>query len=379
MIAELRRRRGSTVCIGPGHPTRVMGLIGSSHPRDQSEQLEKLDAIASMARPPSIVADLSLAGCGELVSEIVARGFVASSLPVYAVTARSSRLDACELLDRAISLMELGAGVLTIHPTPTPELVGLARRRLVPWTSRGGGLVIVDMLNSGGATNVYMDILPDLVSHAKRTTTTLSIGASFRSANIFDSNDATQQAELAAQLQLADELHGSGVPVIIESPGHARPRDIIAIAAKLASTDYPIMPLGPIPTDTAIGQDHIAASIGVTIMGLQGAAHVIAAVTREEHTGGIPTTESTIEALLAANVSAHVIDIDRLDATSLDLEIATGRSERASCIHLKASPGCSRCAQTCPLPGAASAASQVASLRTRLPIPAGARRSPLDP
>jgi phosphomethylpyrimidine synthase len=343
-----------------------MALIGSSHPRDRSEQLTKLDAIAAMEKPPSIVADLSLAGSGELVSEAVARGFVASSLPVYGVAAHSSGLDALELLDRAVALMELGAGVLTIHPTPTLELVDLARRRLVPWTSRGGGLVIEDLLRRGADSNIYLDILPDLLTHAKRTATTLSIGASFRSANIFDSNDATQAGELVAQIRLADAIRAFGVQVIIESPGHARPRDIIRIAEKLASTGYPIMPLGPIPTDTAIGQDHIAASIGVTIMGLHGAAHVIAAVTREEHTGGIPAIDSTIEALLAANVAAHVIDLDRLDETSLDLEIAKGRAEGASCIHRKATEGCSRCARSCPLPGAARVAGQPTPLSKRV-------------
>lgn len=339
-----------------------MALIGASHPRDRHAQLAKLDAIAAMAEPPSIVADLSLAGCGELVSEAVARGFIASSLPVYGVTPRSSRLDSRELLDRAVALMELGARVLTIHPTPTPEMVSLARRRLVPWTSRGGGLVIEDLLCSGAASNAYINILPDLISHAKRTATTLSIGASFRSANIFDSNDAAQQAELASQLKLAGEIRASEVQVILESPGHARPRDILKIAATLASTGYPIMPLGPIPTDSAIGQDHIAASIGATFMGLHGAAHIIAAVTREEHTGGVPTIESTIEALRAASVAAHVIDIDQLDATSLDLEIATARAEQASCIHMKMTAGCSRCARTCPLPAASRAADRLTAI-----------------
>lgn len=46
------------------------------------------------------------------------------------------------------------------------------------------------------------------------------------------------------------------------------------------------MPLGPIPTDIAIGMDHIAAAIGATIMGIEGCANIISTVTREEHTGG---------------------------------------------------------------------------------------------
>lgn len=326
-----------------------MALIGCSHTRDLAEQIRKLDALATHPSPPAIVADLSIVGRGELLSEIADRGFVSSALPVYAVTRRASRISDGELLDQAVRQMELGAGILTIHPTPTRELVELSRRRLVPWTSRGGGLVIDDLLASDQAENAYLRILPELLDHACRTGTVLSIGATFRSANIFDALDAVQEAELSAQLALAESFRRSNVAAIIESPGHARPRDIIRVAGLLSHSGFPVMPLGPIPTDIAVGQDHIAASIGATLMGLHGAAHILAAVTREEHTGGIPTISSTIEALEAASVAAHIIDIDALDDTSDDFRIVAARAEKATCIGDKATQGCSRCADTCPL------------------------------
>ncbi len=303
-----------------------------------------------MRRGPEVVADLSITrNTPELLPEIISRGFVASALPIYAVRKRDGRIDDQELLDRCRTLIELGARVLTIHPTATPRLIGLAQKRMVPWTSRGGGIVIRDLISGAGTDNAYQRIMPALASMAKAKDVVLSIGASFRSANIFDSFDQTQQEEIRSQITLADGLVAEGVMVIIESPGHAAPRSIQELSKVLAETGHPIMPLGPIPTDTAIGQDHISAAIGSALMGLANAAHMLAAVTREEHTGGVPSVESTVEAVEAARVSAHVIDLGLLLATEDDLEVASARAAAKTCVVDRGKAGCSRCADACPL------------------------------
>lgn len=55
--------------------------------------------------------------------------------------------------------------------------------------------------------------------------------------------------------------------------------------------------------------DHITAAIGVTLMGLGRKCADHFRVTREEHTGNIPSVESTKEAVLTARLAAHVIDM----------------------------------------------------------------------
>lgn len=347
---RLRRRNAGPVLAGPGHPTRVMALIGASQARDGEAQLAKLDALAAMVGGPDVVADLSIIeSATPLLGLIVARGFAASTLPVYTVQRRNGRIDRAELLDRAVLQMEQGASMLTIHPTPSLALIELARRRRVPWTSRGGGLIIQDLLAGSDVSNAYLSILPDLAAHARRHSVVLSLGASFRSANIFDSLDDAQQLEIRTQLTLADTLSREGTMIIIESPGHARPRDIRRAAAMLAPSRYAVMPLGPIPTDSAIGEDHVSAAIGATLMGLEGAAHVLAAVTREEHTGGIPGLTATLEAVRASRVAAHVIDIHMLEATEEDAQVVAARAAHNTCVAGKVTPGCSRCGKTCPL------------------------------
>lgn len=344
-----------SVSAGPGCRTLVMALVGASHPRQIEEQVRKIGKISDLPDGPEIISDLSIISPddGPPLWQRVLRetSAAAACLPVYSVARTSQgRIDPSELLEVAVEQMEGGVGLLTIHPTPSREIQELAAGRLVPCTSRGGGLVIADAESRGWKEeNAYLKILPQLAAHARRNGTVLSLGASYRSANIFDCGDAAQVAEIRAQAELAREIRNQGIGVIIESPGHARPKDIKKLAVLLRATGVPIMPLGPIPTDTAIGQDHISSAIGAVLLGLEGCAHILAAVTREEHTGGIPSVESTIEAVAAARVAARVIDLDQLDDDGPDLTVANARSSGRTCVVGKRSSGCDRCAKACPL------------------------------
>jgi phosphomethylpyrimidine synthase len=350
MIAQIPRLGSQAILAGPGKPTVITALAGISGPSDYDNQVEKIHALIEMEGGPDIIGDLSIfRHHTPLWKLIVESGYASATLPVYTARRINNRIDSKELLDIAIEQMEGGVGILTIHPTASLELIDAAKSRIVPWTSRGGSLVIKDLLASNKTENVYAEILPDLVLAAKQYGSVLSIGATFRSANIFDSLDSVQRAEIDAQLRLAREISLAGVGVIIESPGHARPRDILACAEQLSASSFPIMPLGPIPTDIAIGWDHIAAAIGASIMGMAGAAHLLAAVTREEHTGNIPTLESTLEAVRAARIAGHIIDIHTLNATDQDMQLVEYRAQYQTCVVGRDSHGCSRCAATCPL------------------------------
>jgi len=109
------------------------------------------------------------------------------------------------------------------------------------------------------------------------------------------------------------------------------------------------MPLGPIPTDIAVGMDHVSSAIGATIMGLEGSANILATVTREEHTGGRPTIESTTESIKTARIAAHIIDIHNLNDDMMDLEVARARAESATCVLGSGTKCCDRCQELCPL------------------------------
>ncbi|SFG94740.1 Radical SAM ThiC family protein [Desulfotomaculum arcticum] len=155
--------------------------------------------------------------------------------------------------------------------------------------------------------------------------------------------------EISLQISLAELILQQGVGVIIESPGHARPKDIRNISLLLKNAGFPVMPLGPIPTEVAVGMDHVSSAIGAVIMGLEGCASILATVTRQEHTGGRPTIESTIESIKTAKIAAHIIDIHNLEDTSIDMEIAHSRAVSRTCVLGKGTKYCDRCKDLCPL------------------------------
>lgn len=352
-VVKLKARNG-IVEAGCGRRTRINTLLGFNGLSGSGQELQKLQTIARLDRKPDMVTDLSTvktARSDALWYRVVQETeFVAGTVPVYAAGGKGRTLDASELLEIIIEQMEHGVGLITIHPTANRELYLESRRRMVPVTSRGGGRVLMDLLAKDFAEeNVYLRILPQVVSYARKHGVTLSLGATFRSANIFDSYDIAQRMEIEAQLAFAERIAGEGVGVIVESPGHARPRDILRITERLKQAGFPVMPLGPIPTDAAAGMDHVSSAIGATLMGMEGCAQILSAVTRDEHTGGIPSVESVLESIRTAQIAAHIIDMHRLDDTDEDLMIAMERSRFHTCIAGKETEMCDRCQDMCPL------------------------------
>jgi phosphomethylpyrimidine synthase len=287
LSAPLKKTNGY-ICVGANCKTKVNALVGNSINSDNTNNIDLIRSFERMDNPPDIVTDLSIF-CNPKDIPIWKRvvcdsPFVSSTVPVYLAKWYRENLDAKNLLEIAIEQMEGGVGLITIHPTPTLELISLSKKRFIPCTSRGGGMVVRDLMKKNHSSeNVYMAIMDDLIKNAKRTNTVLSIGTTYRPGCIFDSLDETHVNEILIQISLAKMIRNEGVHAIIEGPGHCRSTDINKVSEMLFDSLCPIMTLGPIPIDSAVGFDHIAATIGATIMGLNGCAHILSAVTREEH------------------------------------------------------------------------------------------------
>jgi len=335
--------------------TLVSVLTGCTSKIDLSKQLKKIEAIAAMkeAELPDIISDLSLfSSNSSLYNSIINNfpDFIVSTLPIYQCNNINGLVDPHELLDITHKQIEDGVSMITVHPTPNKKIMNLAQERLVPWTSRGGAIVMKDLITRNfNQDNVYLKNIDSIIQAAKKKKVVISIGASFRSANIFDSLDDCQIEEFRFQKEIADYIYERGVQVIIEGPGHSDPKKINTIAQYYQKMGYPIMPLGPIPTDTAIGQDHISSSIGAVLLGMHNCVDIVTSVTREEHTGFIPSTQSSIEAIQAAKIAAHIIDLNKLGSFHKDEVIAQHRAKNQTCVYDKNTSGCSRCAQQCPL------------------------------
>jgi phosphomethylpyrimidine synthase len=352
-IAKLKSKNGYLEA-GYGRKTLINTLLGFNDKSQLDLELQKLDAINRLENKPEIITDLSTAKtkrCDTLWYNVIEEtSLVAGTVPIYLAAGNGSAIDENELMDIIIEQMEYGVGVITIHPTATREIFLESKNKMVPVTSRGGGIVVKDLIaKSFSEENVYIKLLPQIITYARKYHVTLSLGATFRSANIFDSYDKAQRMEIDLQISLAEQIARQDVSVVIESPGHARPKDIRMISSILRKAGYPVMPLGPIPTDAAVGMDHVSSAIGASLMGLEGCAQILAAVTREEHTGGVPSVDTILESIHTAQIAAHIIDIHNLDDTESDMEIVRSRSNSNTCIAGKEAEYCDRCRDMCPL------------------------------
>lgn len=339
--------------VGEGAPTALNVLIGANTEKQYNSELEKIEALNRNTFPISIITDLSVSAEKrgmELWRKVVDDGkFVAGTVPVYQVVAPNHTIHQQQLVDAIQEQAEAGVKLITIHPTPDKSLLEMCKHRRVPITSRGGAAVCADMVNSQRTENVYMRTLDDIIKIGITNNITLSIGSSFRSANLHDAMDETYLYELAKQIEIAEYCCNRGIKVIVETPGHASPQNIFRICEKLKhSCPFPIMPLGPLPTDCALEQDDYAASVGAVLMGTNDCADILSVVTRDEHTGGVPTIDSIVSALKKYSVAKHIIDIYKLQDTQIDDAVSLQRSKMSSCIF---EPGnrCDRCGVLCPL------------------------------
>lgn len=210
--------------------------------------------------------------------------------------------------------------------------------------------------------NVLVDNLDRVFHILRKHGTALSLASTFRTATTVGALDDIFREEIKLQGEFAHMALEQGIPVISECFGHMRYQDIDEYCRLVKqSYDVPFQPLGPLPTDAAVGYEHIAGVLGATVMARNGCAHIFFAITRDEHTRNIPTVESTIEGLQSAAIAAHCINIDRhphyavVDKTVTDLRahfhtcaIPTNIFE-ATEAELRAAAACEYCGKYCPL------------------------------
>lgn len=337
------------ISIGNQSKTLLNLLLGINNIGD----LKRFDSIiANSSDKVDLITDLSLYNCksNDCIWKTVLNqtDCMAGTVPVYLASNESNIIDKNLLIELICEQSEKGVSVITIHPTATRGLIKESRNRLIPFTSRGGGMVIKDMLLNYREENVYQEVLDNIIEVCKKNNTIISLGSTFRTATIIDALDDVYKAELKKQMEIAKYIEDKGCRVIVETPGHVPPQKIYKICQILKEYPYPIMPLGPMPTDIAFENDDMAACIGAVLMGINNCADILTIVTSQEHLGGIPTDEVIFEAIRKYNVARHIIDIDKLGDTEEDYRVSSQRAAVGSC-DIRIGKECDRCGLFCPL------------------------------
>ena len=338
--------------IGGDSPIRVNCNIGCNKIEDIQSEISKIEFIQSCNELPDMMMDLSLIELEEPLYNYIKNnlGLPFGVVLSYHRFTKSKGYQWEDIRDAFLQLCYDGVSFVTIHFTADLDLFSRANQiRKIPVTSRGGGMVLYDSRINNRTQNIFRENIDEIANIALKHNVVISLGTTFRPGTILDACDSVHIEETLRQISICRLLQSKGVKVMVENIGHIT-LDKIATHSKLLSKfNAPIMPLGPLPTDAAINEDHIANAIGATFAAYIGCTHIINCVTRYEHSKSAITQDAIIEAIRAAKVAAHIADLSRNinKAYLYDAFITNNRIKEHSC--LTDSNNCTRCSTVCPL------------------------------
>lgn len=231
----------------------------------------------------------------------------------------------CEDFYKSFEYGAKHAGFVEIHPTITREtMVELKRSpRLIKLTSRAAAIVASFMGVEGSVENPYFEDYGGFLDMAKEHDVAIVIGNSLRPGAIGDCFDSLHLGEIKLQKRFTEMAWHAKVPVMVETFGHTDPKrlDLCKITRNIIGA--PIGALGPLPTDIATGMDHVAAAIGIVLIGPY--LDWISVVTPAEHID-LPTYDDVVEGVTASKVAKHILNLLNDRERDLDTRISEARA-----------------------------------------------------
>ena len=224
---------------------------------------------------------------------------------------------------------EDGVDFMTIHCGINKSVTKTFKEtgRLMNIVSRGGSLLF-GWMEVTGNENPFYEYFDELLEICHEYDVTISLGDSCRPGCLYDSNDATETAEMIELGKLCKRAWAAGVQVMVEGPGHMA-LDEIAANMKLQKRlchNAPFYVLGPLVTDIGVGYDHITAAIGGAISASSG-ADFLCYVTPAEHLC-LPDAQDVLDGLMATKIAAHAADIAKKVPHARDMDDKMGQARR---------------------------------------------------
>ena len=224
---------------------------------------------------------------------------------------------------------EDGVDFMTIHCGINKSVTKTFKEtgRLMNIVSRGGSLLF-GWMEVTGNENPFYEFYDELLEICHEYDVTISLGDSCRPGCLYDSNDATETAEMIELGKLCKRAWAAGVQVMVEGPGHMA-LDEIAANMKLQKRlchNAPFYMLGPLVTDIGVGYDHITAAIGGAISASSG-ADFLCYVTPAEHLC-LPNAQDVLDGLMATKIAAHAADIAKKVPHARDMDDKMGQARR---------------------------------------------------
>ncbi|MBE0523828.1 MAG: phosphomethylpyrimidine synthase ThiC [Methanosarcinales archaeon] len=322
--------RGSrSIAIGKGASTKVNVNIGTSSARiEPDEELEKA-GIAEKYGADTLT-DLSMGGDIRSIRQSI---FQQTTLPITTVPIYQSVVEQgihSMSEDHILKMIEqqVGEGVssVVLHCIERDCIEQLkGHKRVMGMVSKGGSFTSIYMLTND-CDNPFIENFDHIMAILKENDVVLSLGNTMRSGCIHDAPDSPQRRELLINMSLAKKANLAGVQVIVEGMGgHVQASEIADYVRFHKETgDYPLFVAGPLPTDVAVGYDHIAGAVGASMASGAGADY-LCYITPSEHLR-LPSVDDVREGLVAFRIAAHIGDSMKYGAQRRDLKLAEHRA-----------------------------------------------------
>lgn len=320
--------------VGEGLSTKVNVNLGISGDKaDAAEEWKKVKIAEDFGA--DAIMDLSNSGKTrqfrqQLIDETP---LMVGTVPMYDAIGYMEKplvkLTKDDLLEVVRAHAEDGVDFMTIHCGINKSVIKTFKEtgRLMNIVSRGGSLLF-GWMEVTGNENPFYEFYDELLEICHEYDVTISLGDSCRPGCLYDSNDATETAEMIELGKLCKRAWAAGVQVMIEGPGHMA-LDEIAANMKLQKRlchNAPFYVLGPLVTDIGVGYDHITAAIGGAISASSG-ADFLCYVTPAEHLC-LPNAQDVLDGLMATKIAAHAADIAKKVPHARDMDDKMGQARR---------------------------------------------------
>lgn len=320
--------------VGEGLSTKVNVNLGISGDKaDAAEEWKKVKIAEDFGA--DAIMDLSNSGKTrqfrqQLIDETP---LVVGTVPMYDAIGYMEKplvkLTKDDLLEVVRAHAEDGVDFMTIHCGINKSVIKTFKEtgRLMNIVSRGGSLLF-GWMEVTGNENPFYEFYDEVLEICHEYDVTISLGDSCRPGCLYDSNDATETAEMIELGKLCKRAWAAGVQVMVEGPGHMA-LDEIAANMKLQKRlchNAPFYVLGPLVTDIGVGYDHITAAIGGAISASSG-ADFLCYVTPAEHLC-LPNAQDVLDGLMATKIAAHAADIAKKVPHARDMDDKMGQARR---------------------------------------------------
>ena len=320
--------------VGEGLSTKVNVNLGISGDKaDAAEEWKKVKIAEDFGA--DAIMDLSNSGKTrqfrqQLIDETP---LMVGTVPMYDAIGYMEKplvkLTKDDLLEVVRAHAEDGVDFMTIHCGINKSVTKTFKEtgRLMNIVSRGGSLLF-GWMEVTGNENPFYEYFDELLEICHEYDVTISLGDSCRPGCLYDSNDATETAEMIELGKLCKRAWAAGVQVMVEGPGHMA-LDEIAANMKLQKRlchNAPFYVLGPLVTDIGVGYDHITAAIGGAISASSG-ADFLCYVTPAEHQC-LPNAQDVLDGLMATKIAAHAADIAKKVPHARDMDDKMGQARR---------------------------------------------------